>query len=127
MSVILLVLSVIDAVSQIGLVFPVYITTSVIKIITYLVVLSLQWTCKKCGLVTSAILLLFWTLSTVAGTFTFISVLRSGHLSAAAADGEDKVVLPLITATIQYPLVVSAFFFSCWSDPKPRYIDIDGE
>ena len=86
MSVILLVLSVIDAVSQIGLVFPVYITTSVIKIITYLVVLSLQWTCKKCGLVTSAILLLFWTLSSVAGIFTFISVLRSGHLTGECKD-----------------------------------------
>ena len=40
--------------------------------------------------------------------------------------GEDKV-LSLITATIQYPVVLSAFFLSCWSDPKPRYIDIDGE
>ena len=59
----------------------VYITTSLIKIITYLLVLSLQWTCKKCGLVTSAILLLFWTLAALTGTFTFISVLQSGHLS----------------------------------------------
>ena len=79
---VLLVLSVMDAIYQIGnQVFPVYITASVIKIITYLVVLSLQWTCKKCGLVTSAILLLFWTLAALTGTFTFISVLQSGHLS----------------------------------------------
>ena len=67
-----------------------------------------------------SILFFFWTLSAVSGTFTFRSVIRSGHLS-----GESKV-LPLITACIQYPIVVAAFFLSCWSDPKPRYVDIEG-
>ena len=119
---ILALLSLIDLVYQLSAhVFPVYITASVIKLITYLVVLNLQYKSKKAGLVTSAILLLFWTLSGAAGAFSFRSVLNSGHLS-----GTDKV-LPLITAAIQYPLVLAAFFMSCWADPKPLYIDVDGK
>ena len=59
--------------------------------------------------------------SVAAGTFTFRSVILSEHLT-----GEAKV-LPMITATIQYPIVVAAFFLSCWADPKPRHIDMEGK
>ena len=41
---------------------PVHPLASSIKIVTFLVVLGLQWLCKKKGLVTSTILFFFWTL-----------------------------------------------------------------
>ena len=101
--------------------YPVYYTASIVKILTYVIVFKLQWRCLQSGLVTSGVLLFYWSLSAVTGAVTFRSVLMSGHLS-----GDDKV-LPLITAAIQYPMVVGAFFLSCWSDPKPRYIDVNGK
>ena len=102
------------------MVAAVHITASVVKLLTFGVVLGLQWVCKQRGLVTSGILLLFWALSAIFGAVTFRSVLNSGHLIGGSK------VLPLITAAIQYPLVLTAFFLSCWADPKPRYINIDG-
>ena len=41
---------------------PVHPLASSLKIVTFLVVLGLQWLCKKKGLVTSTILFFFWTL-----------------------------------------------------------------
>ena len=52
----------------------------------------------------------------VAGAFTFRSVVANSGLT----------VLPLITAVVQYPIVVAAFFLSCWADPKPRYVNLEG-
>jgi len=76
-------------------------------------------------LFSAGILLLYWALSVVTTGVTFRSVLRSGLLRPA--QNNQEVVLPLITATVQFPLVLAAFFLSCWSDPKPQYIDIDGK
>lgn len=118
----LLGLAVIDLIWQIslGATYPaVFITTSVVKIITFAVVFGLQWICKRQGLVTSGVLLLFWTLSTVAGAFTYRSVIS--YLQSSS-----EPILPLITATIQYPLVIGAFFLACWADTPPKYIDVDG-
>ena len=117
----LIVLCVIDFGYEIhNQVAPVHSVASGLKILTYATVLILQWLCKKYGLVTSSILFSFWTLNVASETFTFRSAILSGHLS-----GEAKV-LPLITYTIQYPIVVAAFFLSCWSDPKPRNVVLEG-
>lgn len=121
LSAILILLCVIDFGYEIhNQVAPVHSVASGLKILTYVTVLILQWLCMKYGLVTSSILFSFWTLNAASETFTFRSVILSGHLS-----GEAKV-LPLITYTIQYPIVVAAFFLSCWSDPKPRNVVLEG-
>ena len=65
------------------MVAAVHITASVVKLLTFGVVLGLQWVCKQRGLVTSGILLLFWALSAIFGAVTFRSVLNSGHLFSA--------------------------------------------
>jgi hypothetical protein len=95
--------------------------SSALKIVTFIVVLAVQLICKRHGLTTSGILLFFWVVMALAGIVTFRSVLISGHLSG------DEKVLPLITASVQYPIVLAAFFLTCWADPKPRYVHIDGK
>ena len=61
-----------DLIYQINqMVAAVHITASVVKLATFALVLGLQWICKKQGLVTSGILLLFWALSAILGSATF--------------------------------------------------------
>ncbi len=38
---------------------------------------------------------------------------------------EDNYLL-FVTATIEYPVILAIFFLSCWADPKPKDIALEG-
>ncbi len=76
--------------------------------------------CLKKGVVTSGLLFFFWFLSAIFGAFTFASALSTPYVIG------DEQITPFTNYAIQYPLVVAVFFLSCWADPKPKYINVDG-
>ena len=39
----------------------------------------------------------------------------------------DDSILPFVTYTIQFPLIVAIFFLSCWADPPPLYMEFDSK
>jgi len=39
----------------------------------------------------------------------------------------DKSLLPFVTYTIQFPMIVAIFFLSCWADPAPLYMEFDSK
>ena len=91
-----------------------------VRLISYLATLALFLHLKSRGRVTSGLLFIFWTVSAVFGAATFRSVLMKEEDVFEAPP-------PLASYLVQYPLVVGLFFLSTWAEPKPRYIDLDGE
>ena len=90
------------------------------RIIGVAISLALYVTHLKRGVVTSGALFLFWFLEAILGVITFRSVLMSGYVV-----GEEQI-LPFTNYAVQYPIIVAMFFLTCWADPKPKYINIDG-
>ena len=45
---------------------------------------------------------------------------------AGYGTGDDRIT-PFTNYMVQYPLVLALFFLSCWADPKPTHVDIDGK
>ena len=39
----------------------------------------------------------------------------------------DMSLVPFVTYTIQFPLIVAIFFLSCWADPAPLYMEFDSK
>ena len=39
----------------------------------------------------------------------------------------DTVLLPFVSYTIQFPIIVGLFFLSCWADPPPLYKELDSQ
>ena len=91
------------------------------RIIGVAMSLGLYITHLKRGVVTSGALFLFWFLETILGVITFRSVLMSGHVIG------EELITPFTNYAIQYPLIVAMFFLTCWADPKPKYINMDGK
>ena len=45
---------------------------------------------------------------------------------AGYGTGDDRIT-PFTNYMVQYPFVLALFFLSCWADPKPTHVDIDGK
>ena len=43
------------------------------------------------------------------------------------SDVPEESFVMFVTATIEYPIILAVFFLSCWADPKPKDIALDGE
>ena len=39
----------------------------------------------------------------------------------------DQMLLPFLTYTIQYPIVVALLFLNFFADAKPKYVDLNGK
>ena len=53
-------------------------------------------------------------------------MLKKLTLFAGYATGDDRIT-PFTNYMVQYPFVLALFFLSCWADPKPTHVDIDGK
>ena len=45
---------------------------------------------------------------------------------AGYGTGDDRIT-PFTNYMVQYPFVLALFFLSCWADPKPTHVDVDGK
>ena len=102
-------------------IYPVHLVSASVKIISYGLALVIATLCRRRGLVSSGALTIFWLSAAICGAFTFRSVLTTPYLA-----GDDKI-LPFITYTVQYPLVLVLFLLSLFADPEPKYMHFDGK
>ena len=47
--------------------------------------------------------------------------------SVITSDVQEESFLMFVTATIEYPIILAIFFLSCWADPKPKDIALEGK
>ena len=98
----------------------VHLIAPIVRIGAYTLNLALYFYHMKWGVVTSGVTFVFWLLEAIFGGLTFRSVIISGY-----GTGSDRIT-PFTNYLVQYPLVLALFFLSCWADPKPTHVDLDG-
>ena len=99
----------------------VHLVAPIIRILGYGLNLGLSIYHRKQGVVTSGVIFLFWFLEAIFGVLTFRSVLSTNYVI-----GPDRLT-PFTNYIVQYALVLAMFFLSCWADPKPNYVNLDGK
>ena len=95
---------------------------SAVRMFTYILAFILLLVCKKRGQISSGPLFIFWLLEAVCGAITFRSVVRSESIANLSS-----APLPLVTYSIQYPLVVALFFLNFWADQPHQYKVLEEE
>ena len=98
----------------------VHLIAPIVRMGAYTLNLALYFYHMKWGVVTSGVTFVFWLLEAICGGLTFRSVIISGY-----GTGSDRIT-PFTNYLAQYPLVLALFFLSCWADPKPTHVDLDG-
>ncbi|TRY61972.1 hypothetical protein TCAL_10708 [Tigriopus californicus] len=93
----------------------VHVVAAIVKIVTYAWALILAVACQRRGVVTSGVLVIFWFVATVCGAITFASVLSTPYLRG------DDFMLPFLSYTLQFPLILVLFFLNCWADAPSKY------
>ena len=53
-------------------------------------------------------------------------MLKKLTLFSGYGTGDDRIT-PFTNYMVQYPFVLALFFLSCWADPKPTHVDVDGK
>ena len=95
---------------------------SAVRMFTYILAFMLLLACKKRGQISSGPLFIFWLLEAVCGAITFRSVVRSESIANISS-----APLPLVTYSIQYPLIVALFFLNFWADRPHQYKVLEEE
>ena len=95
---------------------------SAVRVFTYTLAFALLLACKKRGQISSGPLFIFWLLEAVCGAITFRSVVRSESIANISS-----APLPLVTYSIQYPLIVALFFLNFWADRPHQYKVLEEE
>ena len=95
---------------------------SAVRMFTYILAFILLLVCKKRGQISSGPLFIFWLLEAVCGAITFRSVVRSESIANISS-----APLPLVTYSIQYPLIVALFFLNFWADQPHQYKVLEEE
>ena len=95
---------------------------SAVRVFTYILAFALLLACKKRGQISSGPLFIFWFLEAVCGAITFRSVVRSESIANISS-----APLPLVTYSIQYPLIVALFFLNFWADRPHQYKVLEEE
>ena len=95
---------------------------SAVRVFTYILAFILLLACKKRGQISSGPLFIFWLLEAVCGAITFRSVVRSESIANISS-----APLPLVTYSIQYPLIVALFFLNFWADRPHQYKVLEEE
>ena len=95
---------------------------SAVRVFTYILAFTLLLACKKRGQISSGPLFIFWFLEAVCGAITFRSVVRSESIANISS-----APLPLVTYSIQYPLIVALFFLNFWADRPHQYKVLEEE
>ena len=95
---------------------------SAVRMFTYILAFILLLACKKRGQISSGPLFIFWLLEAVCGAITFRSVVRSESIANISS-----APLPLVTYSIQYPLIVALFFLNFWADQPHQYKVLEEE
>ena len=95
---------------------------SAVRVFTYILAFTLLLACKKRGQISSGPLFIFWLLEAVCGAITFRSVVRSESIANISS-----APLPLVTYSIQYPLIVALFFLNFWADRPHQYKVLEEE
>ena len=99
----------------------VHVVAPIVRITGYAVSLFLYVYQIKRGVVTSGALFFFWFLEAILGVMTFRSVLKTNYVI-----GEEQMT-PFTDFTVEYPIIVALFFLTCWAEPKPKYVNMDGK
>ncbi len=99
-------------------VYSVHYVSAVLRILMFITALVLHLLCKKYGLVTSGLLFYFWTSEFTCQLFVFMSAVNGERVASETTRN---------TAIAQFALVVPVWIFSCWADPKPKHIDMEGK
>lgn len=99
----------------------VHVVAAIVKIVTYVCALCLAVASQRRGVVTSGLLVIFWFLAAIGGAITFASVLSTPYLSG------DHFMLPFLSYTLQFPLILVLFFLNCWADAPSKYKKLEGK
>ena len=99
----------------------VHIVAPIVRITGYAVSLFLYVYQIRKGVVTSGALFTFWFLEAILGAITFRSVLKTNYVI-----GEEQMT-PFTDFAVEYPIIVALFFLTCWAEPKPKYVNMDGK
>ena len=97
----------------------VYYVSAVVRILMFATALVVSLLCKRHGIVAPGLLFYYWTAMLLCDALGFASAVSKG-LGAGAPT-------PRVTAVVQFTLVATVWFLTCWADPKPRHIELSGE
>ena len=97
----------------------VYYVSAVVRILMFATALAVSLLCKRHGIVAPGLLFYYWTAMLLCDALGFASAVSKGLGSGAPT--------PRLTAVVQFALVATVWFLTCWADPKPRHIELSGE
>ena len=96
----------------------VYYVSAIVRILMFATALAVSLLCKRHGIVAPGLLFYYWTAMLLCDALVFASAVSKGLGSGAPT--------PRVTAVVQFTLVATVWFLTCWADPKPRHLQLSG-